>query len=146
MLLREAPQKNSGFIWELLNAFNKVHPKFGFGFGFWLPQQPTFGNFCAEKQWLVNVTESLGICTPAHPYLGKISQKNVFFLYLPLPKKKWRNCLKKRIHFIIMEFFANYQEIIILIHIIPLPTLSKKKVGASNLLSGKNITNPYFSQ
>ena len=49
MLLREAPQKNSGFIWELLNAFNKVHPKFGFGFGFWLPHPPTFGNFYAEK-------------------------------------------------------------------------------------------------
>ena len=33
MLLREAPRKNSGFIWELLNAFDKFHPKFGFGFG-----------------------------------------------------------------------------------------------------------------
>ena len=26
--------KTSGFIWELLDAFNKFHPKFGFGFGF----------------------------------------------------------------------------------------------------------------
>ena len=27
MLLREAPKKHSGFIWELLNAFDKFHPK-----------------------------------------------------------------------------------------------------------------------
>ena len=87
--IREAAKKNV-FFWDIFpkSVYSPTHPRVFVRFGktkgeIWVEKGDIRGNLGG----FVGFGPCLGISHPTHPHLGKISQKNVFFI--PSLKRLW---------------------------------------------------------